>query len=103
MSEEEYSSLSAMEYGEEHRKFLKESNPKLFKSLSESGDLEQAIHSVGEDAAEVISHLSAKALDETRGLPYLERTRELQSRHLSAEETVRHDLIHQPLPDDETP
>jgi hypothetical protein len=95
----EWSSHLAESYGKEHEQFLKEANPLLHKKLSQSGQLQAQVHSVGESAAETIQHVTAQNLRETNSLPPPEREKELRSRHLSMEEIVRHDLIHQPLPE----
>lgn len=98
-SQEEWSSQAAKDWAEEHLKFLKEHNPRLFQSLSQSGSLEEHLRGIGESAEERESHLLAQALHATNHLPYMERVRELQSHQRSAQEIIRHDLIHSPLPE----
>lgn len=95
----EWSSHLAESYGQEHLKFLKEANPRLHAKLSRSGKLQAQVHTVGESAAQTMQHVTAQNLRETNDLPPPERERELRSRHLSMEEILRHDLIHQPPPE----
>lgn len=95
----EWSSRLAQEWAQEHLEFLQNSNPTLFKSLSQSGALPEHLHTVGETAASQQSQAHGAAIKETNSLPYMERVAELQSRRLSAREIIRHDLIHQPLPE----
>ena len=95
----EWSSILAKEYAAEHRKFLRENAPEMFKSLSQSGTLWKHLHSVGEQASEMHLHLMAQHNNhkDTQKLPYQKRLESLQSHRQSVEEMVRHDLIHQPI------
>jgi hypothetical protein len=97
----EYSNSLAKQYAEEHRTFLRENAPKMFESLSQSGDLEKHLHSVGEDAAEMFEHLMAQKVNDKKEQekPYLQRVEALQGHRLAVQEMVRHDLIHQPEPE----
>jgi hypothetical protein len=91
--------LMAKEYAAEHERYLKEAVPKLHRKLSASGDLESHLRSTGEQAAEMHRSMMGQAMHETRDLPYPERVQALQGHLQATQELVRHDLIHQPVPD----
>jgi hypothetical protein len=101
----EYSNSLAKQYAEEHHRFLKQSNPRLLKSLHQSGDLEKHLHSTGENAALMHETIMSQGSQtkEMQEMPYLQRVQRLQSLHKSAQEMVRSDLIHQPLPERDQP
>ena len=97
----EWSNSLAKQYAEEHRKFLRENQPRLLQSLSQSGNLKNHLHSVGEQASEMHLHLMAQHNNhkDMQKLPFQKRLESLQSHLLSVQEMVRHDLIHQPEPE----
>ncbi len=69
--------------------------------LRQSGDLNSYLSSVGNQAKE--RYMAALAeynnSKEAQELPYQDRVRQLQNRLREAEEFIRHDLIHQPIPE----
>jgi Transposon-encoded protein TnpV len=91
-----YQSSLAQQYGEEHLTFLRENNPSLLKDLKESGDLEDYLHSVGNQAEEMLNHEMARHGNSpaVQSLPYQKRVESLQNLHRAMEEIIRHDLIH---------
>ena len=97
----QYQDSLAKQYGEEHERFLKETNPSLHKSLSRSGQLESHLHSVGNEASELheAQMMKASQSKEMQSLPFQQRLERLQSLQQSTQEIVRHDLIHQPVKD----
>jgi hypothetical protein len=96
-----WSNSLAKQYAAEHRKFLRENAPEMFKSLSQSGTLWKHLHSVGEQASEMFEHLMAQKVNDKaeQEKPYHQRVEALQSHRLAVEEMVRHDLIYQPEPE----
>ena len=97
----EWSNSLAKQYAEDHLKFLRENHPRLLQSLSQSGNLKNHLHSVGEAASEMRLHLMAQHNNhkDTQKLPFQKRLESLQSHLSSVQEIVRHDLIHQPEPE----
>lgn len=88
-------------YRKEHHRFLRESNPKFLAALTKSGRLEEHLKGTAEDAAEMHDQIVRNAMrqDEQEKLSPQERLARLPSHQSMAEECVRHDLIHQPLPE----
>ncbi len=95
---------SAEEYARDHLKFLEEERPDVLEGLRRSGDLNSYLSSVGEQAEEMFDDLMRQYLHSphVQSLPHLKQVRALQSRRHEADEVVRHDLIYQPLKEDET-
>jgi len=58
---------------------------------------------VGQSAEDMHIHLMAQHHNkpEVQKLPDLDRVRELKARHHEVEEFVRHDIIYQPVPEDD--
>jgi hypothetical protein len=92
--------MDAMEqrFAEEHEKFLKANQPQLHRSLSRSGKLQARLTSVGEQAAETLTHEMLKKVASERDLAPSELEKQLRGHHEAMTELVRHDLIHQPIP-----
>ena len=92
--------MDAMErrFAEEHESFLKANHPGLHRSLSQSGKLQARLTSTGEQAAERLNLGMFKKLDETKDLDPSAREKELVGHHEALTELIRHDLIHQPIP-----
>ncbi|OYV61789.1 MAG: hypothetical protein B7Z71_03890 [Acidocella sp. 21-58-7] len=101
----EFSSSLARQYAQEHQQFLTEANPRFLQSLNQSGDLQSHLHSVGEDAAEMHETMMAQGsrTKEMQNLPFQQRLEALQSLQQATQESVRNDLIRQPLPASATP
>jgi len=93
---------TAKRYAEEHLRYLKEARPDVLAGLRQSGKLDSYLSSVGNQASERLDHVMSQHMvsKEVQDLPYHQQVRELQSRHREAEETIRHDLIHQPVPEE---
>jgi hypothetical protein len=93
----------AAEYAWGHLRFLKENRPDVLRDLRRSGDLNSYLSSVGEQASEMFMTLMMryKNSQEVRELPFLEGVQALESRRHEVEETVLHDVIFQPLPDED--
>jgi hypothetical protein len=87
----------AQRYAREHLRFLRENRPDVLEGLRQSGDLSSYLSSVGTQASERLEDAMTQASRATGNLPYQERVTALQNHHQSAEEMIRHDLIHQPL------
>jgi hypothetical protein len=96
---EEWNDSLAQDYGAEHERYLKEAVPALHRKLSASADLESHLRSVGNQASEMHQSMMAQAMKQTLDLPYMDRVTALQGHRQAAQELVRHDLIHQPVPD----
>ena len=90
----------AQEYAQEHKRFLEQSNPRVLSGLRRSGSLNSYLSSVGQQASDrfLTLMMQYKNSPEIEKLPYQDRVQALQSRRREADELVRHDLIHQPLP-----
>jgi hypothetical protein len=95
---------SAAEYAQDHLKFLKEERPDVLDQLRQSSDLNSYLSSVGEEAEQMYDDLMRlyQHSRHVQSLPHLEQVQALQSHRREADEVVRHDLIYQPLPEDET-
>jgi hypothetical protein len=93
----------AKQFAEEHHKFLKENNPKLLAQLVQSGDLAEHLREIGESGEQMLEHEVEKLDNSPRvqNLPFMERVRELQSLQRSMMEIIRHDLIFQPIPEED--
>ncbi|OYV42342.1 MAG: hypothetical protein B7Z75_13255 [Acidocella sp. 20-57-95] len=96
----QYSNSLARQYAQEHHRFLTESNPKFLANLRQSGELESHLHSVGEQAAAMYETImmqgsQTKAM---QNLPFQQKLEALQSLQQSTQESVRNDLIYQPVP-----
>ena len=93
---------SPQEWAAEHRKFLTENNPEVLAGLAQSGNLDQYLQEIGDQAAQRMKDgLRERFLHpETQALPHLKKMEELLSHHRELEEIVRHELIHQPIKDE---
>lgn len=91
----------ATEYAQEHLKFLEENRPDVLAGLRQQGNLNSYLSSVGDQASDQFLTLMMqyKNSPEVASLPYQDQVTSLQSRRHEADEIVRHELIHQPLPD----
>jgi len=90
---------AAHRYAELHLKFLEDNNPAVLRDLEQSGDLSSYLSSVGEQASLMFGHVMAqyRHSKEVQDLPHLQQVQALQSRRHEAEEIVLHDVIFQPL------
>ena len=90
---------TAQRFSDEHHRFLKENRPDVLRQF-QPHDLTSYLSSVGEQASEMFLTLMMqyKNSPQIEKLPYQDRVQALQSRRREADELVRHDLIHQPLP-----
>lgn len=88
----------AKEFAEEHKRFLVEHRPDVWRKLQQS-DPDSYLSSVGEQASDRYWTLMRQYQHspEVKKLPFQERVQALQSRQHEAAEIVRHDLLHQPL------
>lgn len=95
-----YSSVQER-YEREHHQFLKESNPTFLEQLTQSGKLKEHLRDVSEDAAEMHSQMMRELTqrDRDQKLTTQEQLRKLPGHLQATQESVRHDLIHQPLPE----
>jgi hypothetical protein len=85
-------------FAEEHRKFLEVTHPRLYRSLKQSGKLQQRLTSVGEEAADMHTNEMFRKLDSLKDVDPLEMEKQLRAHHEMMTELVRHDLIWQPIP-----
>jgi hypothetical protein len=91
---------SAAHYSQLHRKFL-ERQPGLLAEMRQANpDLTSYLSSVGKEAEELHTTLMMQRQQspQYQSLPYPERVKDLQAFRHEADETVRHQLINQPLP-----
>jgi hypothetical protein len=87
------------EYAWKHLRFLKDNWPDVLRMLRRSGDLNRKICSVGRQASEMFMQLLMQYADspQVQKLPHREREQTLQSCRNETEEPVLHDVIFQPL------
>lgn len=92
-------SLMAKRYAEEHKRFLQEHRPDVWRRLQQD-DPNSYLSSVGQQAAQRFMDLMSKHSNSpaVQKLPHLQRVQELQSRRHEVEELIQHELIFQPLP-----
>ena len=88
---------TAQKFEKEHREFLENSRPDVLSALRQSGDLDNYLSSVGEEASSMYDHMMADHHQAHKNLPYHDLVRELQARRHEVVELIRHDLINQPL------
>lgn len=88
----------AQEYSQEHKRFLEEHRPDVWRRL-QSSDPQSYLSSVGSQASDRFQSLMMDyaGSPQVKDLPYMEKVRALQSRRHEADEIVREELIHQPL------
>jgi hypothetical protein len=86
------------QFAKEHEAFLKANHPRLHRSLSRSGKLQDRVEGVGIEAASQYNLEMSRKHVETKDLDPLAREKALRHLHESMMELVRHDLIHQPIP-----
>ena len=91
--------LLAQRFSQEHREFLQQNHPRLYRNLSQSGKLQARLDSTGEQASEMVLHEMSKKLAQTRDLDPLEREKQLHGHREAMMELARHDLIYQPIPE----
>ncbi len=100
METESQPTLLERQYSEEHLRFLRETNPKLLRKITQSGTLDQYLRTVGEQAASMEIHMMMQQVRSPAemALPHLERMERLQGYRQAVKEIVQHDLIFQPVP-----
>ncbi len=93
--------MDAQEYSQQHRKFLEEHRPDVWRKL-QSSDRQNYLSSVGNQASDRFDHLMREYAQspEVKDLPYMQKVQALQSRRHEANEIVQAELIHQPLKDE---
>ena len=91
--------FSAADYSRQHRKFLEDTG-QLEAFKKEHPDLTSYLSSLGHEAEELHTTLMMRRQQspQFQSLPYPERVKDLQAFRHEADETVRHQLINQPLP-----